>query len=79
MKVKCFIRKVEEIEIEVPNKFRKLAIRHTWEDPTITDEDYEQLVEIIEEAVGYPFLEEYSDEGILGVESAENGLVMLEA
>ena len=79
MKVKCFVRKVEEIEIEVPNKFRKLAVRCPWEDPTITDEDYDQLVEIIEEAVGYPFLEEYSDDGILGVESAENGLVMLEA
>lgn len=79
MKVKCLVRKVEEIEIEVPNKFRKLAVRYPWEDPTITDEDYDQLVEIVEKAVGYSFLDDLDDEGILCVESAENGLKMLEA
>lgn len=79
MKIKCFVRKVEEIEIEIPNKFRKLAVRYPWENPTITDEDYDQLVEIVEKAVGYSFLDDLDDEGILCVKSAENGLTMLEA
>ncbi len=85
MKVKCFVCRHEEIEVEVPDRFRKLAVARPWEDPSCTSEEYEALIHAVEDASGLPFGERNEDDSIVfnqnyveAVWSAENGEVMLE-
>ena len=90
MKVKLYVCRHEEIEVEIDDKFRKLAAPHPWEDITIADKDYEECAKAVEEAGGLPFGETYLDESngtkyynyhenfIETVFSVENGELMLE-
>jgi hypothetical protein len=90
MKVKLYVCRHEEIEVEIDDKFRKLAVPYPWEDTTITGEDCEECIKAVEEASGLPFGEEYVDDSngtkhyhyhenfIETVSSVENGELMLE-
>lgn len=87
MKVKLYVCKHEEVEVEIDDKFRKLAVDKPWLDSTITNEDYEECAAAVEAASGLPFGEKFTDEkGYIDYHqnyvevawSAENGETMLE-
>lgn len=85
MKVKCFVMKPMEVEVEIDDKFRKLAVPRPWENPEIEDSDYEECIKAVEEATNFIFGEgefyeqDARSEGfILAVHSAENDEVMME-
>lgn len=87
MKVKLYVCKSEEVEVEIDDKFRKLAVDKPWLDSTITNEDYEECAAAVEAASGLPFGEKFTDEKgyidynqnfVAAVWSAENGETMLE-
>lgn len=90
MKVKLYVCLHEEIEVEIDDKFRKLATPHPWEDITIADKDYEECIKAVEEASGLPLGEDYMEvkDGVKyhlyhenfieAVSSAENGEIILE-
>lgn len=82
MKVKCFVTK--EIEVEIDDKFRKLALPisdlHYGEN--VTQEDYDACIEAVEKVTGLPFgdnREKHPDKPyIWAVNSMENQEAMLE-
>ena len=85
MKVKLYVCRHEEIEVEIDDKFRKLATPHPWEDLECTAELYEECRQAVEKASGLPFGEESEDENIVfnpnyieAVWSAENDEVLME-
>lgn len=83
MKVMARVYKCEEVEIEIDDKFRKLAVSNPWEHPEIKEEDYDDCVKAVEKIIGLPFGQESADytirdEYISTVWSAENDETMLE-
>ena len=84
MKVKLTVCMHKEIEVEIDDKFRKMAVDRPWEHPEIISEDYNECVTAVEEASGLPFGddveagEEYPQAIIIVATSAENGETMLE-
>lgn len=87
MKVKLYVCRQEEIEVEIDDKFRKLATPHPWEDISLVEKDYEECIKAVEEASGLPFGDSYVDDTlhrhyhkdfIATVSSVENDEVMLE-
>ena len=84
MKVKCTVLKYEEVEVEIDDKFRKLAVSHPWERDDLTNDDYQAGVKAVEQATGLNF-GDADDDGnwidaphIVTVTSAENGAIMME-
>ena len=80
MRVKCCVRRYEIIEAEIPDEFRKLAVSRPWENPDITDFDYDQCCKAVEKATGIRFGDAGEDEvaAIEIVWSAENDETILE-
>ena len=79
MKVKCCVRKYEIIEVEIPDEFRKLATPLPWNDPTISDEDYDRCADAVEKVTGITVDDDSGkDIVIVSVWSAENDETMLE-
>lgn len=83
MKVKLYVCRHEEIEVEIDDKFRKLAQPYPWKDPECTEELYEECCKAVEQASGLPFGDEdennnFNSNYIEAVWSAENDEVMLE-
>ena len=85
MKIKCYVCRHEEVEVEIDEKFRKLAVPRPWENPECTSALYDECVQAVEEACGLPFGEENEDDDIVfnsnyvvAVWSAENDEVILE-
>ena len=84
MKVKLTVCMHKEIEVEIDDKFRKLAVARPWDHPEITDEDTQECLEALEAASGLPFGDEveagedYPQAFIVLAVSAENGETMLE-
>lgn len=83
MKVKLYVCRYEEMEVEIDDKFRKLAVDKPWEDPTISNDDYEECAKAVEQASGLPFGDENengdcNEHFIAVVYSDENGEIMLE-
>lgn len=84
MKVKCTVWRTEDVEIEIDDKFRKLAQAHPWEDKTIPEDMYAECIEIIQQIMEMPLGNEETEDGeypsayIECVVSAENGEIMLE-
>ena len=58
MKVKCYVCRHEEVDVEIPNDFIKLAQPHPWTDPECTAEMYEACCLAVEKATGIPFGDE---------------------
>ena len=80
MKVKVAVRRLVEVEVEIDDKFRKLAVPYPWEDKTITDEFVDEAISAVTSAVLFPFGNDDGDNDnyIDSVHSAENGETMLE-
>ena len=86
MKVKLFVMRMVEEEVEIDDKFRKLAVSRPWEDKTIPENLWEECIKAVEQASGLPIGDEietedghdYPDSYIVAVHSAENGEIMLE-
>lgn len=83
MKVKVFVSRLEEVEVEIDDKFRQLAVPHPWEIANITDELIHEAVSAVEQACNLPFGDEAEDgevneSFICAVHSAENDEIMLE-
>ena len=83
MKVKVFVSRLEEVEVEIDDKFRQLAVPHPWENALITEGLMNEAVSAVEQACNLPFGEEaeggeVNESFICAVHSAENGEVMLE-
>ena len=81
MKVKCFVVRREVIETEIPNEYRRLAVRHPWEDPSLTAEIYDACQKEVEKALGMPLKWDDDDATAFcyAIHSAENDEVMMEA
>ena len=83
MKVKVFVSRLEEVEVEIDDKFRQLAVSHPWEHKTITAELVNGAITAVEQACNLPWGDETEDgevneSFICAVHSAENGETMLE-
>ena len=80
MKVKVVVRRLEEVEVEIDDKFRRLAVPYPWTDKTITDELVDEAISAVTSAVLLPFGDDDHDNAnyIDSVYSAENGETMLE-
>lgn len=85
MKVKLYVCRHEEVEVEIDDKFRKLAVARPWEDASLTDEDYDECAKAVEQASGLPFGERnenpeivFNEDYIEAVWSAEDDIVILE-
>ena len=84
MKVKCTVLKYEEVEVEIDDKFRKLAVNHPWEYDNITSGDYHECYKAVEQATGLNFGDVDDDNNwvdapyIVAVTSAENDETMIE-
>lgn len=86
MKVKLFVMRLVEEEVEIDDKFRKLAVSRPWEDKTIPENMYEECTKAVEQVSGMPLGDtietengpDYPDSYIIAVHSAENGEIMLE-
>ena len=84
MKVKCTVVKYEEVEVEIDDKFRKLAVSHPWKYDDITSDDYNECIKAVEQATGLNFSDTDDDNDlvdppyIVEVSSAENDKAMLE-
>jgi hypothetical protein len=80
MKVKYSICKYKTLEVEIDDKFAKLAVEHPWKDKSITEKDYEECIEEIEKVTGIPFADSTDgEEYIYTVWSVETGENILEA
>lgn len=77
MKVKCYVSVIEEVIVEIDDKFAKLDIDRPWEHPELTNEDYEECVRAVEKATGIP-MEDDLFPHIESVESVESGELILE-
>ena len=78
MKVKYCVCRYEIHETEIDDRFTKLDVARPWEDKSITEKDYKDCIEEIEEVTGIPFAEG-TDEYICTVWSVETGENILEA
>ena len=83
MRVKVFVSRLEEVEVEIDDKFRQLAVSHPWEDENITTALVDEAICAVEQACKLPFGDETEDgevneSFICAVHSAENGETMLE-
>ena len=79
MKVKCCVRKYEIIEIEISDEYRKLATPYPWNDPNISNEDYDKCADAIEKLTGIAVDNDPDKDVVIEcVWSAENGETMLE-
>lgn len=80
MKVKVLVRRLEEVEVEIDDKFGRLAVPYPWEDKTIPDELVDEAISAVTSAVLLPFGDDDGDNDnyIDSVYSAENGYTMLE-
>lgn len=79
MLVKCRVRKYETIEVEISDEYRKLATPYPWNDPTISNDDYDKCATAIERLTGIPVDDDCDKDIVIEcVWSAENGETMLE-
>lgn len=81
MKVKCCVMKLVEVETEIDDKFRALAVPRPWEDEALMAEDnpiWDECTEAVEKALDIPFGDEFAPAYICSVTSAENNELMIE-
>ena len=79
MKVKLYVCRHEEVEVEIDDKFRKIAVPRPWEDKTLPEGIYDECISAVARTAGLPFGDEGCAENyIVAVHSAENGETMLE-
>jgi len=84
MRVKCTVLKYEEVEVEIDDKFRKLAVNHSCTYDDIASKDYRECAKAVEQATGLNFGDVYDnnslvkDPYIIAVTSTENNKTMIE-
>lgn len=79
MKVKCRVRKYETVEVEISDEYRKLAVPCPWNDPNISNEDYDKCADVIEKLTGIVVDDDPDKDVVIEyVWSAENGETILE-
>jgi hypothetical protein len=77
MKVKCYICKIVEKEVEIDDKFKALAVEHPWEH-NLPDELYDEAIKAVEKAAGAQMNDDCEDNFICGVEDLETNITILE-
>ena len=79
MKVTLCVCRYEEVEVEIDDKFQKLAVDRPWEHLDLKVSDYDECIKAVEEASGLPFGDDSEAKAFIEAAwSSESGELMLE-
>lgn len=78
MKVVLCVRRYENVEIEIDDKFKKLSDPDLWLGNGLEEEDFDECIDAIKKATGLSFHNEYDEATIITATDPENDMTMIE-